>query len=47
MNDAYKNINENNQVKKKRKVLISFDDMIAGMISNKKKSNSNRTFYQR
>lgn len=39
MNDAYKNINENIQVKKKRKVLISFDDMIAGMISNKKKSN--------
>lgn len=39
MNDAYKNINENNQVKKKRKVLIAFDDMIAGMISNKKKSN--------
>lgn len=39
MNDAYKNINENNQVKKKRKVLIAFDDMIADMISNKKKSN--------
>ena len=37
MNDGYKNINENNQVKKKRKVLIAFDDMIAGMISNKKK----------
>ena len=33
-------------VNKKRKVLIVFDDMIAGMINNKKtKSNSNRIVY--
>ena len=36
MNDAYKNLNENNQVKKKQKLLIALDDIIADMISNKK-----------
>ena len=35
MQDAYKNIKENN-LGKKRKVLIVFDDMVADMICNKK-----------
>ena len=35
MDDIYKNIDEYNQ-NKKRKILISFDDMIADMLSNKK-----------
>ena len=34
MQDAYKNIEDYNPIKK-RKVLIAFDDMIADMISNK------------
>ena len=34
MQDVYKNIEENNPGKK-RKVLIVFDDMIAGMNDNK------------
>ena len=38
MQDAYKNIDECNS-DKERKILIAFDDMIAGMINNKK-SNS-------
>ena len=33
-NDIYKNIEEYNQ-NKKRKILIVFDDMIADMLSNK------------
>ena len=33
MQDVYKNIEDYNPIKK-RKVLIIFDDMIAGMISN-------------
>ena len=37
MNDIYKNIEEYNP-KKKHKVLIVFDDMIADMLSNKKLS---------
>ena len=35
MKDVYKNI-ENYNPGKKRKILIVFDDMIAGMINNKK-----------
>ena len=35
MDDIYKNIEEYNQ-NKKRKILILFDDMIADMLSNKK-----------
>ena len=35
MQDVYKNIEDYNPGKK-RKVLITFDDMIAGMINNKK-----------
>ena len=35
MNDIYKNIEEYNP-KKKRKVLIVFDNQIADMLSNKK-----------
>ena len=35
MGDIYKNIEECNQ-NKKRKILIVFDDMIADMLSNKK-----------
>ena len=35
MQDVYKNIEDYNPMKK-RKVLIVFDDMIAGMINNKK-----------
>ena len=35
MDDIYKNIEEYNP-NKKRKILITFDDMIADMISNKK-----------
>ena len=37
MQDVYENI-ENYNPNKKRKVLIIFDDMIAGMINNKKLS---------
>ena len=36
MDDIYKNIEEYNQIKK-RKILIAFDDTIADMLSNKKK----------
>ena len=37
MDDIYKNIEKYNQKKKKkRKILIAFDDMIAYMLSNKK-----------
>ena len=35
MDDIYKNIEEYNP-NKNRKILIVFDDMIAGMLSNKK-----------
>ena len=35
MEDIYKNIEEYNP-NKKQKILIVFDDMIAGMLSNKK-----------
>ena len=35
MDDIYKNIEEYNQ-NKKRKILIVFDDMIADMLSNEK-----------
>ena len=35
MQDVYKNINENNE-DKERKILIVFDDMIADMVNNKK-----------
>ena len=35
MDDIYKNIEEYNQ-NKKRKILIIFDDMIANMLSNEK-----------
>ena len=35
MNDIYKKISEYNP-NKKQKILIVFDDMIAGMLSNKK-----------
>ena len=35
MQDVYKNIEDYN-LRKKRKVLIVFDDMIADMINNKK-----------
>ena len=34
MNDIYKNI-EHDNLNKKRKILIVFDDMIANMLSNK------------
>ena len=37
MNDIYKNIEEYNP-NKKRKMLIVFDDMIADMLSNKKRN---------
>ena len=40
MQDVYKNIEEYS-LGKKRKVLIAFDGIIADMINNKKKSNSN------
>ena len=40
MNDVYKNIEELNP-NKKRKILIVFDDIIAGMLSKKTYSNSN------
>ena len=40
MQDVYKNIDEYS-LGKKRKVLIAFDGIIADMINNKKKSNSN------
>ena len=42
MQDVYKNIEEYS-LGKKRKVLIAFDGVIADMINNKKKSNSNWT----
>ena len=35
MDDTYKNIEEYNQ-NKKRKILIVFDDMIADMLNNKR-----------
>ena len=35
MDDIYKNIEEHNQ-NKKRKILIIFDNMIADMLSNEK-----------
>ena len=35
MQNVYKNTEENN-INKKRKILIVFDDMIADMINNKK-----------
>ena len=35
MDDIYKNIEEYNLIKK-RKILFVFDDMICGMLSNKK-----------
>ena len=35
MQDVYKNIEDYN-LRKKRKILIVFDDMIADMINNKK-----------
>ena len=38
MDDIYQNLEENN-LNKKRKILIVFDDMIAGMLSNKKLNN--------
>ena len=37
MDDIYKNIKEYNP-NKKRKILIVFDDMIADMLSNKKRT---------
>ena len=37
MNDIYENIEEHNQ-NKERKILIIFDDMIANMLSNKKRN---------
>ena len=37
MDDIYKNIEEYNS-DKKRKILIIFDDMIADMLSNKKRN---------
>ena len=40
MQDVYKNIDEYN-ANKERKILIAFDDMIADMINNKTKFNSN------
>ena len=41
MQDVYKNIEKYN-LRKKRKVIIDFDDMITDMINNKKtKLNSN------
>ena len=41
MDDIYKNIEKYN-LNRKRKILISFDDLIADMLSNKKtKSSSN------
>ena len=44
MKDVYKNTEDYNRIKK-RKVLIIFDDMIAGMINNNKLNNSNRIIY--
>ena len=38
MDDIYKNLEEYNP-NKKHKILIVFDDMIAGMLSNKKLNN--------
>ena len=38
MDDIYQNLEEYNP-NKKRKILIVFDDMIAGMLSNKKLNN--------
>ena len=35
MQNVYQNIEEYN-ISKKRKILVVFDDMIAGMINNKK-----------
>ena len=35
MNDIYRNIEENN-LNKKQKISIAFNDMIADMLSNKK-----------
>ena len=47
MQDVYKNIEDYNP-RKKREVLIVFDDIIAGMINNKKtKPNSSRIVYWR
>ena len=40
MDYIYKNI-ANYNPNKKRKILILFDDMIADMLSNKKRNNSN------
>ena len=37
MDDIYKNIEEYNP-NKKRKILIAYDDMIADMLSNKKRN---------
>ena len=37
MNDIYENIEEHNQ-NKERKILIIFDDMITNMLSNKKRN---------
>ena len=37
MDDIYKNIEEHNP-NKKRNILILFDDMIADMVSNKKRN---------
>ena len=36
MEDIYKNVEECNPNKKKRKILIVLDDMIADMLSNKR-----------
>ena len=44
MDDIYKNIEEYNP-NKKRKILIVFHDIIADMISSKKKSNGNWIIY--
>ena len=44
MQDIYKNIDEYNPGKK-RKILTDFDDIIAGMINNKKLFNSDWTVY--
>ena len=44
-NDIYENIEEYNQ-SKERKILIMFDDIMADMLSNKKTSiNSNRVIH--
>ena len=45
MRDVYKNIN-NYSPSKENKILIVFNDIIADMISNKKKFNGNQAFYQ-